>query len=66
MTEIKLGDTVITRKPHACGCNLWKVVRVGADYKIQCEKCLHTVMLDSVKFHKAVKKVVGQDGTTEN
>lgn len=57
MTDIKLGDTVTTRKPHACGCSTWTVVRVGADYKIKCEKCGHVVLLDSIKFHKAVKRV---------
>lgn len=57
MTDIKLGDTVTTRKPHACGCSTWQVVRVGADYKIKCQKCGHVVMLDSIKFHKAVKRI---------
>lgn len=55
MTEYKLGDTVITRKTHACGCNEWEIVRVGADYKLKCLKCQHVVMLTSDKFHKAVK-----------
>lgn len=57
MTEVKLGDTVTTRKPHACGCDKWQVIRVGADYKIKCDKCGHVVLLDSIKFHKAVKRV---------
>ena len=55
MTTVNVGDTVITRKPHACGCNSWTVVRVGADYKIKCGKCGHVVMLDSEKFHKVAK-----------
>ena len=57
MTDVKLGDTVTTRKPHACGCDTWQVIRVGADYKIKCAKCGHVVLLDSIKFHKAVKRV---------
>lgn len=55
MTTIKPGDTITTRKPHACGCNEWQVVRVGADYKLKCTKCGHVVMLSSDKFHKAAK-----------
>lgn len=57
MTTFQLGDTVITKKPHACGSKTWKIVRVGADYKIQCVGCGRVVMMDSEKFHKAVKKV---------
>ncbi len=56
MITYKEGDTVITKKPHACGCKTWKVVRVGADYKIQCTSCGRVVLLESEKFHKAVKK----------
>ena len=55
MTNFQVGDNVITRKPHACGGNKWTVVRVGADYKIKCDKCSHVVMLTSEQFHKAVK-----------
>ncbi|MCX4285808.1 MAG: DUF951 domain-containing protein [Clostridia bacterium] len=52
-----IGDTVTTRKKHACGCDKWVITRVGADYKIKCNKCGRTVMLASDKFHKAVKNV---------
>ena len=58
MITIQTGDTVITRKPHACGCKSWTVTRTGADYKIKCDKCGHVVILDSCKFHKAVKNKV--------
>ena len=55
MTSYQVGDNVLTRKPHACGGNKWTVLRVGADYKLQCNKCGHVVMLTSVQFHKVVK-----------
>lgn len=57
MTTYKIGDTITTRKSHACGCNKWQIIRVGADYKIKCDKCGRVVMLDSNKFYKAVKSV---------
>lgn len=55
MKIFQVGDTVTTRKPHACGGNRWQVLRTGADYKIKCEKCGHVVVMDSAKFRKAVK-----------
>ena len=57
MTNVNLGDTVTTRKPHACGSDTWQVLRVGADYKIKCTKCGHVVVISSIKFHKAVKRI---------
>ena len=57
MISYKVGDTVITRKPHACGGNKWQITRTGCDYKIKCVKCGREVMLDSDKFRKGVKDV---------
>lgn len=56
MTAYNIGDNVTTRKPHACGCNTWQIMRTGADYKLKCGKCGKIVMLSSEKFHKAVRQ----------
>ena len=56
-----LGDTVKMKKPHACGCDLFTVTRVGADVKIKCQGCQHTVMLDRLAFLKAAKKTVSRE-----
>ena len=57
---VQVGDSVQTRKAHACGSNLWTVVRVGADFKLKCAKCGRVVMLSSEKFYKAVKTIDGK------
>ena len=57
---VQVGDSVKPRKAHACGSNLWTVVRVGADFKLKCAKCGRVVMLSSEKFYKAVKTIDGK------
>ena len=57
----KLGDNVILKKPHACGENLWTIIRVGVDIKLKCVNCNHEIMLDRLEFEKKLKKVVGED-----
>ncbi len=57
----KIGDIIHTKKPHACGGNIWQVVRDGADYKIKCEKCGRTVMLTPDDLNKMTKKLIRQD-----
>lgn len=52
-----LGDRVILKKPHACGENLWEIVRVGADVKLKCTGCQRVVMLDRLEFLKRAKKL---------
>ena len=56
--DYKLNDIVIMKKPHPCGSNKWQIVRVGADIKIKCLNCGHTIMLERVEFNKKIKKVV--------
>ena len=53
-----LGDRVILKKPHACGENLWEIVRVGADVKLKCTACSRVVMLDRLEFMKRAKKLL--------
>ena len=57
LADLKVGDRVIMKKPHACGANNWKVIRVGMDVKIECEKCNHIVMMPRRKFEKKLKEI---------
>ena len=55
--EYNIGDIVRTKKPHPCGCKLWKITRVGVDFKLKCTKCEHVVTLDRQKALKAITKI---------
>ena len=57
----KLNDQVIMKKPHACGTNLWQIVRTGVDIKIKCINCGREVMLERLEFNKKLKKVLGDN-----
>ena len=54
----KLGSTVIMKKPHPCGTNLWEIVRTGVDIKLKCVSCERTIMMDRIEFERKLKKVV--------
>ena len=58
----KLGSKVIMKKQHPCGTNEWEIVRVGADIKIKCLNCNHTVMLPRVEFNRKLKKILEEKG----
>lgn len=53
-----VGDIVEMKKEHPCGSKLWKVLRTGADIRIECLGCKHSVMIPRVKFEKSMKRVV--------
>ena len=52
----EINQTIITKKAHACGGNEWTIIRVGADYKIKCNKCGRVILLENEKLTKMVKK----------
>jgi hypothetical protein len=56
--ELSLGQIVEMKKTHPCGATQWKIIRIGADVKIQCLGCSRIVMLDRQKFLKNVKKFI--------
>ena len=51
-----LNQQIKTKKLHACGGNEWTIVRVGADFKIQCNKCQRVILVTSEKLKKMVKQ----------
>ena len=68
LTEFGLHDTVMMKKPHACGENRWQIIRVGADIKIKCLRCGRIVMLDRQEFVRMGKKILdkGRDAPEES
>lgn len=53
-----LNQIVEMKKDHPCGCNKFKIIRVGVDIKIECTNCSRTIMLPRVDFNKKIKKVL--------
>ena len=56
--NVNVGDVVVMKKPHPCGCNRFVLTRVGMDFKIKCQNCGHEIMLPRAKCEKNIKKVL--------
>jgi hypothetical protein len=65
--DIRLGDIVQMRKPHPCGGDTWRVVRLGAEIGIRCTTCQRRVLLPRSTFERRVKKFLehASDGETD-
>lgn len=59
--EYNLGDIVKTKKMHPCGNNLWKIVRIGVDFKLKCLKCNHIIVLPREKALKTITKKIEEN-----
>lgn len=58
--EFDLYDIVEMKKPHPCGENRWKVIRMGMDIRIKCEGCGHSVLMPRKEFVRKMKKVIAK------
>ena len=53
----KINDILTNKKPHVCGSYDWKVVRTGADIKLECCGCQRVIMMPKYELDKKVKKI---------
>lgn len=57
INKYNLNDTVVMKKPHACGTNKWQIIRTGVDIKLKCLNCGREIMMDRLEFERKLKKV---------
>ncbi|MDR0381624.1 MAG: DUF951 domain-containing protein [Oscillospiraceae bacterium] len=55
--DIAVGDLLHMKKQHPCGCDRWRVLRVGMDFRLRCEGCGREVLRPRAKVERAVKKI---------
>ena len=56
--DINVGNTLQMKKPHPCGSDKMKVLRIGADFKLRCEGGGHEFMTPRSKCEKKIKKII--------
>lgn len=62
--KLAVGDLLEMKKPHPCGSNIMKVLRVGSDIRIKCEKCERDVTVARIKLEKNIKRVISAEEET--
>lgn len=60
--DIQVGDIVKLKKKHPCGNFEWEVLRIGADFRLKCMGCEHTVMVPRTTVEKNIRGLKRQEG----
>jgi hypothetical protein len=60
LPDLEMEDVLKLRKIHPCGEDRWKVIRLGADIKIECLGCGRQVMLPRRKLSRNLKTNLSQ------
>lgn len=65
--DLYLDDLIQTRKAHPCGGDSWRVVRLGAEIGIRCERCQRKVLLPRADLERRIKRLLerGPDAPPE-
>lgn len=56
--DISVGDKLLMKKKHPCGCDIFTVNRIGMDFRLRCDGCGREFMVPRVKAEKSVKKII--------
>ncbi|MBR5311144.1 MAG: DUF951 domain-containing protein [Oscillospiraceae bacterium] len=59
--DVKIGDVLMMKKNHPCGCSRFIVLRSGMDFKLRCEKCGHEVEVPRSKAEKNIKQIIREE-----
>ena len=55
---LSTGAQIQLKKQHPCGNDLFRILRVGSDVRIKCERCGRDMTLDRVKLEKSIRKIL--------
>lgn len=55
--DINPGDIIKLKKKHPCGSFEWKVLRIGADFRLKCMGCEHQIMIPRTTVEKNIKGI---------
>ena len=56
--DIQIGDVIRMKKTHPCGSKEWKVLRIGADLRLQCMGCGHLILEPRPKIEKKIVTIL--------
>ena len=59
--DFQVNDIVTMKKKHPCGSDQFRILRVGADFRLACLGCGHQMMLPRKKVTKACKNVLHEN-----
>lgn len=56
----KVNDIVEMKKAHPCTsrCKTFKILKTGADIKIECQGCGNIIIISRDSFNKNLKKII--------
>ena len=55
--DYEVGDIVRLKKQHPCGSSEWEILRVEADFRLNCMGCGHLIMIARKAVEKSAREL---------
>ena len=55
--DFQEGDIVKLKKQHPCGAREWEILRIDADFRLQCLGCGHQIMVPRKTIEKNAREL---------
>lgn len=62
--DVRINDILMMKKAHPCGEKRWRVLRIGADFRMQCLGCGHEIMVPRFKAEKNIRSIVRDENNS--
>ena len=60
--DVRVGDTLVMKKPHPCGSKEMIVLRSGMDFRLRCAGCGHEMMVARSKIERHIREIRRPEG----
>ena len=65
--DVRIDDILVMKKAHPCGEKRWRVLRIGADFRLRCLGCSHEIMVPRFKAEKNIRSIIrGENNSTDS
>ena len=56
--NLRVGDVLHLKKPHACGENAWELYRTGSDLGMRCQGCQRMTLVPRRQIERRIRRIV--------
>ena len=61
ITQVTVDSLIEFKKTHPCGGKVWRVLRTGIDFKLECVTCKRVIMIARIDVIKRIKNIVNEN-----
>ncbi len=58
---MEIDDILQLRKRHPCGGDLWRIIGLGVDVRLECLSCGRVISIDREEIDRKIKRIIKKE-----